>query len=629
MGRAYVLLSCYWKVPSYYGPGSCEERFIVLAYRGLNLPAEAAVNASANVFRTSEGIPLEIVRSEIEHICSSPDFQASARRRTFLQFIVEETLSGRAESLKGYTIALAVFGRDESFDSQADPVVRLEARRLRRDLDSYYMDAGQNAPVRIRIPKGSYVPSFEWRNEKLIARTPDTSESEALPAQDRKNENVESNGRPVVFRRSLIAAALGVGLAIGLAFWKSPFGTAPSPSGSSREPGVLVTPFEALSAGENARYLAMGMGQELTSNLFQFSGFRLYTSSATSSQHPQLMELARNLGASYVITGNVQTDVEEVRVTTSVVNATSGGIVWAKSYSRPFDPESLVLTQRSLADEIAEVIGQPYGVVKTDMSQRPLPPASSMDSYRCVLRGYGYRRTFLRSEFKPAVTCLEQAVERDPKYSDAWAMLGWLHLDAGRLSFIGDDQQKEYEKARTAISRAIELQPKNPLALKALAAAYYFTGRYDESERLTRQLVGLYPNDPEILAQLGWRLSVRGNFEEGVPALKRAIDRTLNPPNWYFHFIAVNYHLQGEYEEARRIAERASLGDSGFSQLILATSNAALGNREGTQQALEKLARYEPLARDTEGFLRRQGVAGPTVEALVAGLERARSLVSR
>ena len=69
-----------------------------------------------------------------------------------------ETLAGRGESLKGYAIALAVFGRGASFDPQADPVVRLEARRLRRDLDSYYMEAGQYDPVRISIPKGSYVP---------------------------------------------------------------------------------------------------------------------------------------------------------------------------------------------------------------------------------------------------------------------------------------------------------------------------------------------------------------------------------------------------------------------------------------------------------------------------------------
>jgi hypothetical protein len=97
------------------------------------------------------------VQGELERILSSPRFQASEKRRAFLRYIVEETLSGRAERLKGYTIAVTVFGRDETFDSQADPVVRLEARRLRRDLDSYYVEAGSRDAVRISIPKGSYV----------------------------------------------------------------------------------------------------------------------------------------------------------------------------------------------------------------------------------------------------------------------------------------------------------------------------------------------------------------------------------------------------------------------------------------------------------------------------------------
>jgi hypothetical protein len=102
------------------------------------------------------------VQAELERILSSPRFQASEKRRAFLRFIVEETLAGRADRLKGYTIAVDVFGRDETFDAKADPVVRLEARRLRRDLDSYYVDTGSRDAVRISIPKGSYVPHFEW-----------------------------------------------------------------------------------------------------------------------------------------------------------------------------------------------------------------------------------------------------------------------------------------------------------------------------------------------------------------------------------------------------------------------------------------------------------------------------------
>jgi hypothetical protein len=88
-------------------------------------------------------------------------------------------------------------------------------------------------------------------------------------------------------------------------------------------------------------------------------------------------------------------------------------------------------------------------------------------------------------------------------------------------------------------------------------------------------------------------------------------------------------YVKGDYEQARKIAERAALADSGFSQLMLVVSNAELGNREGTQRALDKLAPYEPLSRDPEGFLRRQGIANQTVNALLAGLKKARGLVSQ
>ena len=82
---------------------------------------------------------------------------------------MDETLAGRSDGLKGYSLGLAVFGRGETFDAQSDPVVRLEARRLRRDLDTYYVDAGARDPVRITIPKGHYVPHFAWHQARTTA----------------------------------------------------------------------------------------------------------------------------------------------------------------------------------------------------------------------------------------------------------------------------------------------------------------------------------------------------------------------------------------------------------------------------------------------------------------------------
>jgi TolB-like protein/Tfp pilus assembly protein PilF len=571
--------------------------------------------------------PAQIV-AELERVVSSQHFQASERRRAFLRFIVEETLAGRDGSLKGYTIALAVFGRAESFDPQADPVVRLEARRLRRDLDSYYVDAGQNNPVRIAIPKGSYVPYFERHASTLPApASAPPFDSGYVPQPN--IAKVLDGREPTVFRRALIAAAFAATLSIALAatwVWMAP--RAP-PLGSSRGPAVLIMPFEALSPGDNARYFALGIGQELTGNLFQFEGFRLFTSSASADQPAGLAasQFGRSLDVAYIVSGSVQTSAEEVRVMTTVSNARSGEVVWTRTYTRSADPKSLMEIQSQLASEIATVIGQPSGVIRSDIGNKPSP--RDMASYTCVLQAHGYQRTFSRALFDPVMQCLEDTVQRDPEYSDAWAMLGWLHAHAGRNAYTGlDNAQKEYAKALEAASRAVELQPNNPLALKALAAIYHYLGRYDESDRIGRQAIRLNPNDPDALGQFGWRLAIRGNFSEGVPMLKRAIERSVSPPAWYFHFISVDLYLKGEYEQMLRVAEQAAVSDTGFSQLLIAIANAELGHRGATEAALKKMLQHEPLARDPAGFLRRNGAADQVVDALMAGLRKARSLTS-
>src|SRR5262245_19070884 len=83
-------------------------------------------------------------RAELQRVMNSVHFSTSDRNRRFLDYVIEETLAGRAERLKAYTIATMVFGRPESFDPQLDPVVRIEARRLRRALERFYLIEGED-----------------------------------------------------------------------------------------------------------------------------------------------------------------------------------------------------------------------------------------------------------------------------------------------------------------------------------------------------------------------------------------------------------------------------------------------------------------------------------------------------
>jgi hypothetical protein len=101
------------------------------------------------------------VRAALEHLLASSELKLSERNRRFLAFVVSETLDGRAERIKAYSIGVDVFGRSANFDPSSDPIVRIEATRLRAALATYYSGVGARDTVRISMPPGSYIPTFE------------------------------------------------------------------------------------------------------------------------------------------------------------------------------------------------------------------------------------------------------------------------------------------------------------------------------------------------------------------------------------------------------------------------------------------------------------------------------------
>jgi hypothetical protein len=122
------------------------------------------------------------VRAALERVVTSPGFTGSRRLSAFLRYVVERALDGHGDRLKGYTIAVEALGRPPSFDPQIDPIVRVEAGRLRRALDRFYAGAGRDEPVLIGLPLGSYVPTFRWRAQVAGRLGPSREDSAALTA---------------------------------------------------------------------------------------------------------------------------------------------------------------------------------------------------------------------------------------------------------------------------------------------------------------------------------------------------------------------------------------------------------------------------------------------------------------
>lgn len=103
------------------------------------------------------------IRAALDRVVESPNFRAAPRLTSFLRFIVEATLAGQGDRIKGYSIAVGALGRSDTFDPQTNPIVRVEAGRLRRALERYYAGPGEHDRVLIELPCGSYVPAFVHR----------------------------------------------------------------------------------------------------------------------------------------------------------------------------------------------------------------------------------------------------------------------------------------------------------------------------------------------------------------------------------------------------------------------------------------------------------------------------------
>jgi len=128
----------------------------------ISASAPAAVFGTHDAVRTTDDIRDAEVREELHRLVTSRDFPATPRNRKFIGFAVERTLQNRGGTARvtAYEVGTQIFGRGPDFNPGNDPIVRIEAARLRKDLETYYLKSGRRNPLRIRLPRGGYDAAF-------------------------------------------------------------------------------------------------------------------------------------------------------------------------------------------------------------------------------------------------------------------------------------------------------------------------------------------------------------------------------------------------------------------------------------------------------------------------------------
>jgi len=534
--------------------------------------AQAELSASDEI-----APPAEDVRAQLDRILKSTDFEATARERRFLSYVVEETLAGRASHIKAYSIAVQVFGRDVTFDPQNDPIVRIEAGHLRRSLERYYLTGGQSDRVHLTIPKGGYVPTFAPRNLLVSPKEPSTAETQEIP-----REEGERGSKWSKFVLAILLAALAITAAIQLR------GVGVTPT-VPEIPRVLVERFESLNGTETSAAIASGLTQEIIDKLSRFKDLLVIQSA----------EAAHGNGKSprYALHGSVDLSGEAFRLRVRFVNLMDDSVLWADSYDGNMEVRKIVTAQADIARKVATTLGQTYGVIFQAETALSVPNApDDWAAYSCTLSYYAYRAS-LDLQALPAVrACLDKAVQRFPRYATAWGLLAQTYVDEIRYRFPHDPVawHSSIDRALAAARRAVELDALNVRGLQAEMFGLFLSGDFDAAEKVGERAMAINPNDTELIGEYGYRLALSGKWEAGCRLIKEARDRNPGPFAYYESGLALCAYFAGDHQQAVMWIRKTTVPKSALYHLIAAVIFGEAGDKAAAVVERAWLEKNEP-----------------------------------
>ena len=577
------------------------------------------------------------VRQELSTLFSRGDFHASERNRRFLTYIVEETLQGRADRIKAYSIAIGAFDRSDDFDPLTDPIVRIEASRLRRSLEHYYLTAGKTDPVRIDMPKGSYVATFRYAdpmpaNEEPL--TPALPTAEGLPAAKTHTPEPASKPTAPVAKRRLnpwiwaTAPALAIVIAILAAIHAWEHYADASVATAARGPSLVVLPFENVGAESSVDFVARGLTFEVINSLTRFSDLFVFgPETSFEIGEPDLRATSlRALQPDYILYGSVYSTDDTLRVSAILADARTSRSVWSTNLDRNLSTANLLSIQSDIAEQVASAIGQPYGAVFNLTAEGvATKPLASLRSYECVVRFRQRWREYDQRDYEDMRACLEQTIAVDPSYARAYASLALLDLDTVRFGF-GRDRIKvdPLQEAASLALQTIELDPREPDGYLALSMAYWYLQDYEASIAAAKRGLAIDPHNTDLLAELGLRYAYMEKWSLSRPLIAEAFARNPATPSGYriasfqYHYMHGDYHAA--LQEALQIKARYIL----YGYLATAAVYGQLGDKANAEAALANVLRIEPTYGDrVADDLLKRGVSPYIVRAVVDGLVKA------
>jgi hypothetical protein len=501
------------------------------------------------------------VRETLERLLASETFGRSERARRLLRYLVEREQAGEADRLKGVSIAMDVFGKDGDFDASTDAVVRVQAGRLRELLEQYFANEGVAEPVRIAIPRGGYVPSYELNAIRLpgnanLSQRPDTS-AESAPAATELLDT-SPTGEPLVapaapaqsltrqlrfFWAAMVLVIAMLGLLIvrqgnALLGGGDTAATLKTASVAGAEPVFDSLPqiYIAMKAsGAEATRVASSLRVGLAG--FDTIDFIGRDADAARDRSADPISFVFD-----IVSGPVAGDV-----TVELQSVATGRVLLSRNLTPAETAPSAV--ESSIAGLLTSTIptsGAIYGYI--DQS------GLHTGQIGCLVLANRYYLDQSAKTHEAAYRCLEKLVGEDTKSSLVYSELASLHLEAV-TNHYGYPTGASIEQAMAFGHRAIQMGPMSPHAHRANGYFNSRLGNTDEAIRWMRKAYELNPYDLGMAAAYGYGLIFAGKYEEGTPILGRAVDAFSGHPTWWDYGLFVGAFMQGDTKRAAIASE--------------------------------------------------------------------------
>jgi len=513
------------------------------------------------------------VRAALEELLGWPGISRSPQLSELLRYVVERTLSGDEGAIKAYSIAVDVFGRPATFDPQSDPIVRVQARRLRTLLEQYYETGRSESRVQIHLPLGRYVPEFVFAPQaagQIAGRTGAGPSPPPFPAPGVANPH-----RNRFWLTALVAFCfmmIGVALLVYLLRYAFPPPT-PAVSAAPDFPTVTVGAFDNLTGQAALDDEIAAMAHQIEDDLGRF----------------ELLRTVPN-GGRFTVHGAVQQVEGQFTLNALVSENGADGIAWSQSLAPPkgtADLEVLAAAASALVAQLGATSGPLHAADRAWLARQPAPIPST--AYVCALEFMMWRDVRKADTAMTAIECLKPVLAAAP--DDAVA----LAEDASLRSWLatynlkpGDDQVAALAGEASEAARAVSLMPSSSFAYLQLGMVFARQGLASDGRAALKKAIELNPASMDALVIYGLLQWLDGSFEEGIADAERAIASVPTPPPYYYTTRAFEAMRERRFYDAIEAAQALAAGDDELGPVIAIAAAPVVGRND-------LIDRYRPL----------------------------------